>query len=216
MNPCAAFSLHGCGICSPLQRGPGGFVPTRLLPAMLAFLLVFWCAVVPAGMAEDNPAPPSSRRSPPPGELQPEWGEMPVPAARGSGFLYNRSYVVTNYHVVEKAPIIHVRFQSGEVISAKIVSKDPVNDIALLRLEKTPAVGDVPLPIADSVGVRTGDKVFTIGFPMTDILGKRAKYSEGTIGSVTGYGDDPPGFFRSASRSTRGTAAGRCSTSAAR
>ena len=40
--------------------------------------------------------------------------------------------------------------------------------------------------IAASSGARTGDKVFTIGLPNIDIQGIEAKYTEGTISSLSG------------------------------
>jgi serine protease Do len=39
--------------------------------------------------------------------------------------------------------------------------------------------------------VKDGDKVFTIGYPLTSELGKRARVSEGIVNSTVGVEDDP-------------------------
>ena len=45
------------------------------------------------------------------------------------------------------------------------------------------------LPLSNSVA-KTGAKVFTIGYPHPDIMGQKAKLSEGIINADTGYMDD--------------------------
>ena len=39
-----------------------------------------------------------------------------------------------------------------------------------------------------------GERVFTIGYPVSRILGKNPKYAEGAISSTTGIGDNPKMF----------------------
>ena len=39
-----------------------------------------------------------------------------------------------------------------------------------------------------------GEKVFTIGYPASSVLGERPKYTEGVISAVTGIRDDPTVF----------------------
>ena len=39
-----------------------------------------------------------------------------------------------------------------------------------------------------------GDKAFTVGFPLSNILGDRPRYYEGVINSISGAGNDPKLF----------------------
>ena len=57
-----------------------------------------------------------------------------------------------------------------------------------------PAVPGANVSLGDSSEVKLGDKVFTIGFPMSNILGQQPRYSEGVINSLAGVGDDPKAF----------------------
>ncbi len=110
----------------------------------------------------------------------------------GTGFMLRQSgYVLTNYHVVEGAKSIMVKFQNGERSLAKIVVKDHYNDIAALKPNRPPEMPTFNIPLGDSSRARAGGKVFTIGFPASEILGQKAKYSEGVINSTTGINDDP-------------------------
>ncbi len=115
--------------------------------------------------------------------------------ATGTGFIFgSQDYIITNYHVVKGTSSLKVKFLNEETIEAKIVAKDTKNDVAILKLNKTPSVQTSEIKFGDSAGVRMGDKVFTIGYPSVGIMGQRPKYTEGVISSVTGVQDDPTVF----------------------
>jgi serine protease Do len=82
----------------------------------------------------------------------------------GSGFVITaEGLVVTNNHVIEGATQIDVIFQSGQRLSARVVGRDPVTDIALLRVN-----AGRPLPFVrwgDATRARVGDLVIAIGNP---------------------------------------------------
>jgi S1-C subfamily serine protease len=87
--------------------------------------------------------------------------------ALGSGFVYdNQGHIVTNYHVIDGAKRADVTFTDGNTYTANVVGKDPNSDVAILQI-----TGDlseekvVPLPLADSFAVRTGEQVMAIGNP---------------------------------------------------
>jgi serine protease Do len=84
--------------------------------------------------------------------------------ALGSGFIIDPSgYVVTDDHVVENADAVTVVVQDATEYSARIVGRDPLTDIALLKID-----GARPLPNVrwgDSDGARIGDWVLAIGSP---------------------------------------------------
>ncbi len=55
--------------------------------------------------------------------------------ATGSGFVINcNGTILTNYHVVENAVKIEVSFEHGKTVEAKVIGKDPSNDLAVLRI----------------------------------------------------------------------------------
>ena len=113
----------------------------------------------------------------------------------GTGFLFSsKDYVITNHHLVRGRSSIKVTFLDGEVIDAKIVSVDKQNDIAFLKLSQSPKIPPSSLRIADSSTVKLGDKIFTIGYPASHLLGKSPKYSEGVINSIWGISDNPAYF----------------------
>jgi S1-C subfamily serine protease len=113
----------------------------------------------------------------------------------GTGFLFSsRDYIITNYHVIKGASSIEVKFPGGEIIEATVQAKDSQNDIAVLKLAQSPSTQIPDLKFGDSSKVRPGDKVFTIGYPASSILGKNQKITDGIISSVTGIEDDPTMF----------------------
>jgi S1-C subfamily serine protease len=85
----------------------------------------------------------------------------------GSGFLISDDgLIMTASHVVQLAEDVAVRWVTGDVSKAKIVSTNPTADVAIIRAESVPE-SITPLVLADSDTVRVGDQVFIIGAPMT-------------------------------------------------
>ena len=113
--------------------------------------------------------------------------------ATGTGFMFSSSdYVITSYHVVHGSKSISVRLTNGERIDASIAVKDTNNDIAILKLSKSPTSRQNIITLGDSRSVKTGDRVFTYGFPLVDLLGhEEPRYSEGFINSLSGISNDP-------------------------
>jgi S1-C subfamily serine protease len=101
----------------------------------------------------------------------------------GTGFtISNQGFIATANHVVENAKEINVHFGST-AMEATIFHSDPMNDIAILKVEKlTPKY----LSIAPMRSAKTGDRVFTVGYPLSSILGQEIKYTEGVISSLSG------------------------------
>ena len=113
----------------------------------------------------------------------------------GTGFLFSsKDYVITNYHVVKGANSIFAKFTNGQTVKAEVVAKDPKNDIAVLKLVKAPPLSAAPIKLGDSSQARAGEKIFTIGYPASKIMGEKPKYSEGVINAMTGLQDDPAFF----------------------
>ncbi|MFH1884569.1 MAG: serine protease, partial [Planctomycetota bacterium] len=105
----------------------------------------------------------------------------------GTGFFVNpNGYLVTACHVVEEAKSIIVITNNGR-FDAKVIAKDNNSDFAILKVQGTMFSS---LNIATSSKVKMGDKVFTIGFPNIDVQGTEAKYTEGTISSLSGINNN--------------------------
>ena len=106
----------------------------------------------------------------------------------GTGFFLNSSnYIVTNYHVIHGSKNIKVELVNGQILDAEVALKSSDKDIAILKLNGTPSVKRMKVKFSKFSEIRTGDKVFTYGFSMTEILGHvKSKYSEGVINSLKG------------------------------
>jgi S1-C subfamily serine protease len=114
-------------------------------------------------------------------------------AARDSGtgfFVTSSGYMLTAYHVVKSSTAIKVRKSDGTLVDVKLVSSDPINDVAVLKAEGRFDF----LPISDLSNVKLGETVITIGFPNTLIQGLAPKLTKGEISSMDGMQDDPRMF----------------------
>jgi len=84
----------------------------------------------------------------------------------GSGVLISKDgKIATAAHVVQTADEIMVHFISGEKIRARVARSEPSADVALLQLERLPAVAHVAA-MGDSDDVQVGDEVFVVGAPL--------------------------------------------------
>jgi 2-alkenal reductase len=84
----------------------------------------------------------------------------------GSGVVFTQDgYILTNNHVVEGSQSLAVVFADGDRQDAELVGTDPLNDIAVIRVN-----GDVPAVanIGSSETLRPGEQVLAIGSPLGD------------------------------------------------
>ncbi len=90
--------------------------------------------------------------------------EFPVEASGGSGFIVSpKGLILTNRHVVGDAKADYsVILNGGEKLSAKIISRDPINDVAILKIET--GAGKLPvIPLGDSSKLELGGSVIAAG-----------------------------------------------------
>jgi S1-C subfamily serine protease len=91
-------------------------------------------------------------------------GAMPEEGS-GSGFLWDaQGNIVTNNHVVEGAQRIEVSFGGDTSQSATVVGTDPVNDLAVIKVNSVPE-GVRPLELGASAGLKVGQTAIVIGNP---------------------------------------------------
>ena len=82
----------------------------------------------------------------------------------GSGFIIDRDgYIVTNNHVVDGADTINVILKDETEYPAKVIGRDPVTDIALIKIEAKGNLSTVALGSSDDLKV--GEWVTAIGSP---------------------------------------------------
>ncbi|MEB7674208.1 S1C family serine protease [Staphylococcus equorum] len=89
-------------------------------------------------------------------------------AGVGSGVIYQKNngsaYIVTNNHVIDGANEIKVQLHNSKQVDAKLVGKDALTDIAVLKINDTK--GTKAIDFANSSKVNTGDSVFAMGNPL--------------------------------------------------
>lgn len=105
--------------------------------------------------------------------------------AFGTGFFFSKDgHIATNNHVIEGAKKITIS-SAGKSFEATLVATDEDRDLAILKVDYTP-----PANLSLSTGiVKLGDRVFTVGFPRPTSQGKNAKFTEGSVSSLTGIDD---------------------------
>ncbi|WP_289686835.1 S1C family serine protease [Staphylococcus nepalensis] len=89
-------------------------------------------------------------------------------AGVGSGVIYQKNngsaYIVTNNHVIDGASEIKVQLHNSKQVDAKLIGKDVLTDIAVLKINETK--GTKAVEFANSSKVKTGDSVFAMGNPL--------------------------------------------------
>ena len=94
---------------------------------------------------------------------------------------------MTNSHVIDGHTNIEVIAFNGSKSSANIIKASSTLDIAILATgHQTPQF----LTLAPNGSLALGQDVFTIGYPVTDILGDKPKYTEGSISALSGLNND--------------------------
>lgn len=111
----------------------------------------------------------------------------------GTGFFVTPTVVITNHHVIEDAKRVEITFQNDFTLSARVVAQDASNDVAVLIVEGLESRVK-PFLLGRTKGTKEGEKVYTVGFPLSTNLSTRHKISEGMINGLTGIKDDPTVF----------------------
>jgi len=142
----------------PVQQGPQFMLPFGQDPMADEFLRRFFGGQIPPGI----PGPQQPHRAP----QQPQNRVM----GQGSGFVFkvksgvlkDKTYIMTNNHVVDHADKIRVKFKNGKEYLAKITGRDPLSDVAVIEIN----TDDHPaLKIGDSSRLEVGEWVIAIGNP---------------------------------------------------
>ncbi|MGO4893302.1 trypsin-like peptidase domain-containing protein [Flavobacterium sp. W21_SRS_FM6] len=107
----------------------------------------------------------------------------------GSGVIMTESgYILTCQHVIENANSILVGLQDGRRVEAQIIGKDPITDLAVLRIN---ADNLHVIPQQDNPDMRVGDVVLAIGNPydlgQTITQGIVSRFSQSLLANYFDY-----------------------------
>jgi serine protease Do len=117
--------------------------------------------------------------------------DQPLEAPQGTAFLISADgYLLTCAHVIGEANEATV-FLNAKRLYADVVKKNSEEDLALLKLRDPAPADAVPLGFRTSRPYSMGEEVFTIGYPLSRMLGENARMSRGMVAATTGLKDDP-------------------------
>lgn len=84
----------------------------------------------------------------------------------GSGFVYDKNgHIITNSHVVATTSSVIVTFKDGNQYDTNVIGKDPVNDLAVLKISENDIESLLPVEFGNSSDIRVGERVIAIGNP---------------------------------------------------
>jgi S1-C subfamily serine protease len=110
---------------------------------------------------------------------------VPQDGGSGSGSIIDVRkdgvYVLTNYHVIEKANKVFINLADGSQYNGGVVGVDPENDIAVLKFTPAKDAELQTIPFGESDNIKVGQKVLAIGNPF-------ALERTLTVGIVSGLG----------------------------
>jgi len=93
------------------------------------------------------------------------WMQVIPEQGTGSGFLIDsQGHILTNDHVIQNSEQLEVTLYDETTFEAEIVGRDPVNDIALLKID-CPKDKCSPVKLAKNEEMMVGQKVLAIGNP---------------------------------------------------
>jgi len=104
----------------------------------------------------------------------------------GSGFISDsEGHLITNSHVVGSSKIVNILFENGNRHTAKVIGRDPLNDIAVLKIVENTSGQErnalpPPLYLGNSSNLKIGQTVIAIGSP----FGLEHTMTSGTISQV--------------------------------
>lgn len=102
----------------------------------------------------------------------------------GSGFIVTSDgYILTNRHVVADLQAEYaVLLSDDREFPARVLAKDPLNDLAVLKIDVDPSAGPLPvLELSDSDDVQIGETVIAIGYALSEF---RNSVTKGVVSGI--------------------------------
>jgi S1-C subfamily serine protease len=93
------------------------------------------------------------------------WLQVVPEKGTGSGFIVDdHGHILTNNHVIEDSDQIEVTLFDESTLEAEIVGRDPINDMAVLKID-CPQGKCQPIRLAAAPTLKVGQRVLAIGNP---------------------------------------------------
>ena len=109
-----------------------------------------------------------------------------ISASSGSGFAISKDgHVITNNHVIEGCQNVKIHHK-GKSISARVLTFDPRNDIALLKGDFRPSS---VFPLSNEKPEILQD-IYVAGYPFGRRVSTSVKVTKGIVSSLTGIGNN--------------------------
>jgi len=106
----------------------------------------------------------------------------------GTGFVVKPDGVLlTAWHIIQDAQTITVTCPDQAPQWAIPEKTSRLDDLAVIQI---PLSGLPYLSLAEAGSLRVGDPVFTIGFPVADLLGPDPKFTDGSVSALSGHGGE--------------------------
>lgn len=105
----------------------------------------------------------------------------------GSGFYINdNGFILTNHHVIDGCEQLF-EVGNGNKTPLRIIASDSANDLAILKSDR-----DVKnyARFRSGKGIRPGDDVTVVGFPLKGLLSSSATSTFGSVNALAGLGND--------------------------
>ena len=107
-------------------------------------------------------------------------------AASGTAFAVSyEGHIITNNHVIEGCENVRLH-RNGTVVDAVVVSRDPLNDLAVIQADFTPST---VFPI-DNSNPQLMQDIYVAGYPFGENISSSLKVTRGIVSSLTGLGDN--------------------------
>ena len=118
--------------------------------------------------------------------------DKPVDAPQGTGFVIgDAGWLLTCAHVMGEHKVATITL-NGKRVLADVVKSDAKADLSLLKLREPLSEGTVSLAFRAAAKPATmGEDVFTIGYPLSRLLGNSARMSKGLLSATAGLKDNP-------------------------
>lgn len=128
----------------------------------------------------------------------------------GSGVLINnKGYIATNNHVIKGAEKIRISFQNDSIdYEAKIISQNEENDVAIVQITDSRFKLSVK-PVKWNSSVSLGEKVFTLGYPISNKMSDNVKVVDGIVSGLNGR-EGNKAFFQTTLPVWYGNSGGPC------
>lgn len=110
-----------------------------------------------------------------------------------------RPLILTNHHVISKGKTIQLHFESGVPLEGIVLGFNETDDLAVLTTKEQTNLfeGDVFASFCEPSELGIGVEVYSLGFPMSRVLGLELKYSSGSVSSTKGMRDQISQFQHS-------------------